>query len=116
MLEIKGTDIRLTRGDTAYIEVPVFETDGVTPYYVTPNDVVTLQVRENAVTGSGYEPTLVMQGDISISDGVPLWTISAEASTIPAKQYFWDVQIVLQSGDVNTYNRGTLSIDGEITL
>lgn len=116
MLEINGTDISLTRGDTAYIEVPVFEIDGETPYFVTSNDVVTLQVRESPVTGIGREPRLIMQGRISVSDGVPLWTITPQDSTIPARTYTWDAQIILQGGDVNTYNKGTFTIDGENTL
>ena len=45
MLNINGTNIILTRGDTAYIEIPVFEADGTTPYLVTADDTVTLQDR-----------------------------------------------------------------------
>ena len=125
MLEIKDrisdtdypqADIWLTRGDTAYIEVPVFEMDGETPYLVTDNDVVTLQVREALVTGIGREPRLIMQGRISVSEGVPLWTITHQDSTIPAKTYTWDAQIILASGDVNTYVGGNFTITGENTL
>lgn len=116
MLNINGTNIILTRGDTAYIEIPVFEADGTTPYLVTVDDTVTLQVRTTPVTGIGKEPKLVIQGRISVTDGIPLWTITPEDSTIDARTYTWDAQIVLANGDVNTYVSGDFSIVGENTL
>ena len=119
MLSITGTTISLTRGDSAYISLPILCPDGVTPYVVTNNDRVTLQVRTDTVSGSSStEPELVIDGRITIDEnGVPIWSISPEESRIPVGKYKWDVEITLgESGDVTTYNSGTFKITSEVTL
>lgn len=118
MLSITGTTISITRGDSAYISLPILQADGVTPYEVTAADQVKLQVRTDVVTGStSTEPELVIDGNISIQDGVPVWSLSPEDTTLPVAKYKWDVQITLgDSGDVVTYLSGTFKITSEVTL
>jgi len=116
MLAINGTSITLTRGDSAYINVPVLNEDG-TAYEPQEGDKVALQVREKPITGIGSEPNVVIDGDIDFdNEGVPLWHISPSDSTIPALTYSWDVELQLASGDVCTYNNGTLTIVPEDTI
>lgn len=116
MLAINGTNITLTRGDSAYITVPVLNADG-TAYEPQDGDKVALQVREKPITGIGSDPDVVINGDIAFNiQGVPLWHISTNDSTIPAMTYSWDVEIQLANGDVCTYNNGTLTIVPEDTI
>lgn len=118
MLSITGTTISLTRGDSAYISFPILQSDGETPYEVQEDDVVSLQVRSDVVTGSeSTEPELIIDGNIVIENGVPVWKLTPDETTIPVGKYKYDVQIVLgDSGDVVTYNSGTFKITSEVTL
>ncbi len=118
MLSIAGTTIAITRGDSAYISLPILQADGRTPYEVQPGDVVALQVRTDVVTGSGStEPELVINGRIIYQEGVPIWVLTPEDTTIPVGKYKWDVQITLaNTEDVTTYNSGTFKIMSEVTL
>lgn len=116
MLAINGTNITLTRGDSAYISVPVLKADG-TAYVPQSGDKVALQVRTAPITGIGSDPSVIIDGDIDFDqDGVPLWYISPSDSTIPAKTYSWDVELQMGNGDVCTYNSGVLTILPEDTV
>lgn len=115
MLEINGTNIALTRGNSAYISVPVLNADG-TPYEPQSGDRVALQVRTTPVTGIGATPPVVINGSIDFDqDGVPLWYISPTDSTIPAMTYSWDAELTFANGDVCTYTTGLLTIMPENT-
>ena len=116
MLAINGTSITLTRGDSAYINVPVLNEDG-TAYEPQEGDKVALQVREKPITGIGSDPSVIINGDIDFDqNGVPLWYISPSDSTVPARTYSWDVELKMAGGDVCTYNSGTLTICPEDTV
>ena len=98
--------------------MPILQKDGETPYEPQPGDVVALQVRKDVVTGAtNTEPELVIDGNIIIQDGEPVWVLSPSDTTIPVGKYKWDVQITLGgSGDVVTYNSGTFKITSEVTI
>ncbi len=115
MLSISGSTITLTRGDSAHIKVPILESDGITPYLVQEGDEVRIQVRVGRVKDANA-PALVFEGDISIEEGVPVWTISPLQSTLDCKTYYYDAQITLADGDVCTYEAGELKITSEVTL
>jgi len=115
MLSIDGTNITLTRGDTAYITLPILQSDGETPYEFEEGDEVRLQVRSSAIT-SDTETELIFSGNISISDGVPIWHITTENSTINCGSYVWDVELITAAGEVCTYNSGKLKITKEVTI
>lgn len=116
MLQINGTAINLTRGDSAYIVLPVLTACGK-PYILQEGDEVALQVRNATISNSETLHDVIIEGDISLnSEGVPVWHISAEDSTINAQTYAWDVEIRMANGDVCTYNNGTLTIMPEVTL
>jgi len=118
MLEINGNNITLTRGDSTPspgLLVPIYtNAERTTAYEVQSGDSVILQVRTMPVTGIGTEPEVVIDGNVTINgEGQPVWYISSEDSTIPATTYTWDAQITLANGDVQTYTKGTLTIEGE---
>ena len=116
MLEINGTDIVLTRGDSAYIYVPVLNENG-TAYEPSEGDKLYLQVRKCPVTGVGEAPEVIINGNIQFdANGVPLWYISPTDSTVPASKYSWDVELEMSNGDTCTYNFGTLTIAPENTV
>lgn len=118
MLKIKQTDdgvqIALTRGDTAVLALHVNNADG-TKYSVTGEDAVKVQVRTSPITDAQM-PELVFDGNISVADGVPIWTITPEQSTRNTGTYFWDAQITTGAGYVCTYLSGTLVITAEVTV
>ena len=108
-----GTQISLTRGDTAILALNVKNADG-TAYTVTNDDTVKVQVRKSPITDS-QTSELVIDGDVAVTEGVPVWTISPAQSTLNAGTYYWDAQITTGSGYVCTYLSGTLVITAEVT-
>jgi hypothetical protein len=119
MLQISGNNITITRGDSTPspgLLVPIYS-DGDTPYEVQSGDSVAIQVRETPVTGFGSTPSIVFEGDVFINgEHQPVWYISSDDTTIPARSYSWDAQITLANGDVCTYSSGTLTILPENTI
>ena len=112
------TDITLTRGDSATLVLPIFEvaSDGSrTPYAVTNSDTVEVQVRKVPVTGGGLTPAAIITGTVTVSDGVPSWSISSANSTIDAGTYFWDAQITT-GGKIYTFYSGQFIIVPEVTV
>ena len=121
MLQIDGNNITLTRGDSTPspgLLVPIYtNSERTTAYEVQSGDSVIIQVRKTPVTGIGSEPEVVIDGDVTINgDHQPVWYISSEDSTIPARTYTWDAQITLENGDVQTFTSGTLTIIGENSI
>ena len=121
MLQIEGNNITLTRGDSTPspgLLVPIYtNSERTTAYEVQSGDSVIIQVRKMPVTGIGSEPEVVIDGDVTINgDHQPVWYISSEDSTIPARTYTWDAQITLENGDVQTFTSGTLTIIGENSI
>ena len=118
MLDIQGNNIIITRGDstpTPGLVVPIFQGDE--PYEVADGDTVTIQVRTAPYNGIGEVPEIVFTGDVTINaDHQPVWYISSADTTIPARAYTWDAQIVLANGDVCTYTKGMLTIMSETTI
>ena len=115
MLTITGTTIKLTRGDSAHVEMPITNEDG-TPYTVSDEDEVTLQVRPKAISNDADISEPVINGTIRIEDGSPIWDISSEDSEIDAGAYRWDIQITMANGDRSTFNGGSFVITPEVTI
>lgn len=115
MLKIDGTTIRLTRGDSAWISIPI-QTEAGEAYTIAAGDTLALHVRSEPVTGRGTDPILYFTGVFAADDdGVPLWHIMPAQSAIPVGSYVWDAQITLADGDVCTYAGGNLVIMPEVT-
>ena len=103
MLKIKRNAIWLTRGDSAYITFLLTDREG-NPVNLTENDVVSCQVRSAPNTG-----TLLFQGEIIRNinqgdDGTYTWHITpSNTRDLAIGQYYYDVQVETQSGDVFTF-------------
>ena len=61
MLKVKGNNIKLTRGDTAYLTVPITDTVSGETYEIDNSDVLTFSVRKN-VNAKEYLFQKVVQG------------------------------------------------------
>lgn len=115
MLRVKGTDIQLTRGDTAVLSLPAFTADCGKPYYFGADESVHVQVRTAPIESELTE--LVFDGDVVVDDsGVPVWMIPSEHSSIDAGVYYYDAQANLKAGQVCTYISGKLEILPEVTI
>ena len=55
MLKIDGTKIYLTRGDSAWISIPI-QTEAGEAYTIAAGDTLALHVRAEPVTGRGTDP------------------------------------------------------------
>lgn len=121
------TKLLLTRGDDGYVELPIFQKvlDKSAPekyryakYLVKQDDVINIQVRKEPVVNqaTSTERTLMFAGEVQIKDGVPVWHITHEQSQIDCDIYYWDAQITMGNGRVNTYNSGLLQILPEVTV
>lgn len=112
------TDITLTRGDNANLVMPVYKVDADgsrAPYSVTGADTVAVQVRKSPVTNSTITPAVVIVGTVTVTDGVPNWSISSANSTIDVGTYYWDAQITT-GGQVYTFYSGQFIIVPEVTV
>lgn len=99
MLTISGTKISLTRGDSAYITLNVYDADG-SPYVLGDDDQIRCQIRTEPNTGD-----LVVSGEILYQeDGEIVWYLRpADTKNLEVKKYYWDAQLELSNGDVFTF-------------
>lgn len=93
MLYIEGNTIRLTRGDTAYIEVPMNVLNGV--YEMDPTDTLTFSVKKNSRnTDYIFQKTLVGENVFHIEP--------ADTASLSFGKYMYDIQLTTNIGDVFT--------------
>ena len=98
MLYVEGSTIRLTRGDTAYIEIPIVAKleDGTDqPYVLAPDDELTLTIKRNIKDAEPYVQKKLM--------GTNLFHICPEDTyACEFAKYIYDVQLKTAAGDVYT--------------
>ena len=93
MLYIEGNTIRLTRGDTAYLEFPLKTEVG--EYVMVSNDTLTLSVKKNT-----KDTEYIFQKVIT---GTNTFHIEPNDTTdLSFGKYTYDVQINTADGDVFT--------------
>jgi hypothetical protein len=97
MLYIEGNDIKLTRGDSAYLHIPIENRlpDGsTTPYELAEGDVLVMTMRLN------YDSEICFQKTVK---GVNTFHIVPD-DTKDCKfgKYKYDVQLTTTDGDVYT--------------
>ena len=98
MLEIKGKNIYLTRGDSAYITITIRNQSGEL-YEVQDSDELRLQVRTSPNTGKlVFEGRLIKESKTSF-----VWYIRPEdTSECKISDLYYDCQLTLSNGDVFT--------------
>lgn len=93
MLYIEGQTIRLTRGDTAYLQIPL--TTAVGAYEMAPEDTLTFSVKKNT-----RDVEYSFQKKVTGSNNVHILPI--DTSALAFGQYTYDVQLDTNDGDVFT--------------
>lgn len=107
MLNINGTVISLTRGDSAYITLSASIKDTNEVYALQEGDIVRVQVRKEPNGGE-----ILIDGDVSYEVGSTefVWHIhpdDTKGANVKQK-YWWDAQIEFANGDVMTFIESTL--------
>ena len=93
MLNIIGNAIELTRGDTAYLTVPITIED--MPYTMSADDTLTFSVKQN-VKEEAYCFQKVTKGNNVIH------IEPSDTKSMEFKKYKYDVQLNRANGDVFT--------------
>lgn len=96
MLSINGTTIALTRGDTAYLTVPITRVDGSgeTEYLIQPDDQLRLTVKRTYYDPPAMQLTLTGQNCFRIDP--------SDTATLDFGAYVYDVELTMSNGDVYT--------------
>ena len=107
MLYIDGNTIRLTRGDTAYLHIPLATTEGT--YEMDPDDTLTLSVKK-----STRDTDYIFQKVIT---GIDVFHIEpSDTADSSFGKYTYDVQLRSRNGDIFTViPPSTFEILAEVT-
>ena len=93
MLYIEGNTIRLTRGDTAFIHIPLATSEGT--YEMDPTDTLTLSVKKTT-----RDTEYIFQKEVV---GNNVFHIKpSDTSSVAFGKYTYDVQLSNNDGDVFT--------------
>lgn len=97
MLSSQGTNITITRGDSAYITISITDSKG-NPYTPGPNDKIRAQVRQDPTSTK-----VLFESEIPYDTLV--WHIKPEdtAQAQMGKTYVYDMEIETAEGDVFTF-------------
>lgn len=108
----KEYDIHITRGDSGYLQL-IPKQNGHN-YAIGEGDTVSLQVRAKPIKND-VQTELVFAGDVTVTNGIPVWHITVANTTRDCGVYYWDCQ--LTSGtDVYTYLIGKFYVEEEKTV
>ena len=106
MLEINGTTIKLTRGDSAELTVQPLNADG-TDY--EPQEGDTCRFR---LTRKWDDATALVERTVPTSTWL-LKIVPEDTSSLGFKVYKYDVQLTTATGDVYTYILGEFEVTKE---
>lgn len=108
MLQIIGTTITLTRGDTARIHVPLYQKDG-SRYTPKDGDVIRFAAKAN------YKDDTCLIRKIIPNDTLILQLDPADTKPLDFGAYVYDIEVTFENGDVDTVIcKATLNIDKEV--
>mgnify|MGYP006916027032 CR=1 FL=1 len=104
LYKISKNKISITRGDSAYLDINIFNEDG-TAYTLHDGDTVQAQVRTEPNIGELLIDASLENGKIYVNDnGAIVWHIfPADTRNLEIGTYSYDVQIVTADGDVFTF-------------
>lgn len=107
MLYIEGTTIRMTRGDTVYLNVPL--TSATEAYEMRSNDTLTLSVKKTT-RDTAYVFQKVLTGTQSFH------IEPSDTADLAFGKYLYDVELKTSDGDVYTViPPSTLELLAEVT-
>lgn len=112
MLEIDGNTIKLTRGDTAYIEVPITRlVDGeMQEYTMSSGDKLYFTVKDKA--GLDSESFLFRK---EITGNNTFHILPEDTKHLPFGKYVYDIELDTENGDVFTVvTISTFSVEKEV--
>lgn len=118
MLDIHGTSIFLTRGDTAYLQFPLYNAifkDGKvvekSEYEIDEQDSLTITVSKKANDASAAVFRHTVFGDNTIK------IVPSDTRDLVIGQYRYDVELVMANGDVFTVVKDSaFNITNEVTM
>lgn len=109
MLSVKNNNIKLTRGDTAYLTVPIVDSITGNEYKVGENETLTLSVRKNA---NAKEYLMQKQ----IKGGNVFKILPSDTKNLRYGVYVYDVQLDVGEEDIFTViTASNFEISTEIT-
>lgn len=113
MLKITDTQIKLTKGDTAYLTVPLTHTVNGTKqaYTMQPTDTLTLTVSKsvNDDTTRQFQKVLTGTNQFKIEP--------SDTRSVPLGKYHYDIQLDTASGDVFTVIENSIFVlTDEVTI
>jgi len=90
MFEIENNAIQMTKGDTGYLDLVLYRTDG-SRYELDANDHVCLRVKNAAGT------------DVIVKENTTqMRLVPADTSSLPLGSYEYSVVVTMANGDVQT--------------
>ena len=95
MLEVNGNDIKLTRGDTAYLTIPITDTISGNDYEMGEDDVLYFSVKKN-INSQEY----LFQKEIA--GGNTFKILPEDTKRLRFGIYIYDVQLNASNGDIFT--------------
>lgn len=108
MVDVKDNDIRMTRGDTAILNLSIQNADG-TPYEITSDDTILLTVKKNTTAKAIIIQKAVADNRITITP--------KETESLKYGPYCYDVELRRTDGFVATIiSPHTLTLCEEVTF
>ena len=107
MLNINGTDIKMTRGDSVILNMVIYTPDG-NVYEMQNGDSLYFTVRElpKKTSDSPLIEKTFSNNDIKLTP--------ADTMFLKYGRYFWDVTLIFSDGDVNTVASGYITLTYEV--
>lgn len=95
MVEIKGTTIKMTRGDTLSLTITIM--NGAEPYEVQAGDVIRFALKK---TYQDAEPLIEKTID---NETLGLQLEPEDTKELPFGSYVYDIEITMEDGTVDTF-------------
>lgn len=109
MLEVKGNNIKLTRGDTAFLTIPINDTVADEAYEIRETDILTLSVKKN-VNAKEYLFQKVIQG------GNVFKIEPSDTKNLRYGTYIYDVQLNIGDDVFTIIKPSNFEVTTEVTI
>lgn len=102
MVEVQGTTIYCTRGDTLNLAITIYNADG-TEYTPASGDVITFGLKHNTMTMGNKEYRDTMPLITKTISDLALVLDPSDTADLPFGEYAYDIELVKANGDVDTF-------------